>query len=407
MDDDTLKQLPWLPELLAQVRSAFCELEQRQPDQREALQAELQNLERSRQGWSQSMGDPDLPRSLWLDISRRWEEADQRYTEIQTLLDDLMGRFQSFESSITPELVLEHLQRLPEILASQDPTRGNLELGLHIDQIRCHTDGRVVMRTCKLGLLPETIDLFSRSDCPSIEDTSSQGLRRRARLRTEGDKEGSVDLRALADFVADPNRFAGLDEAWFWTDEFQKPEPTSWATEHAEAVFQRRQQARLSYRKLADEFGVTPPTARAALRHYLGKHPEAKDEVQLPRGAPRRPRVNIEEFAAEALDLWLTGEWSKLRLAKRFECSPPTVDKAMASAAEIRGIQVPTAAEIRHEKIRQVRAAHDQGTTLNAIAAQLKISDVTAREYLNASYEADGQSKPDFRRKPDRRTASS
>jgi hypothetical protein len=36
-------------------------------------------------------------------------------------------------------------------LARNNPTLGNLELSMHIDRIDCYDDGKVVLRTCKLG----------------------------------------------------------------------------------------------------------------------------------------------------------------------------------------------------------------------------------------------------------------
>jgi hypothetical protein len=51
-----------------------------------------------------------------------------------------------------------------EILAAENPTRGNLELSLHIDSIRCFRGGRVVMRTCKLGALDGVAKLVANRD---------------------------------------------------------------------------------------------------------------------------------------------------------------------------------------------------------------------------------------------------
>ena len=192
------------------------------------------------------------------------------------------------------------------ILAKQNPTLGNLELSLHIDKIVCSPDDTVTMRTCKLGALTEAVGLLASGDGDETgksvdverDDKSNSNYRvtrrRRGRLRVADADDGSVDMRALADFAADPDRFAGLDEQWFWHDVFHIPDKSpSWAEQNAEAVFERRQEAELSYAKLGKEFGVTAPTARAAVRHYLAEHLEAKDHVNLPRFRCRGPAALI------------------------------------------------------------------------------------------------------------------
>ena len=109
------------------------------------------------------------------------------------------------------------------ILAKQNPTLGNLELSLHIDKIVCSPDGTVTMRTCKLGALTEAVDLLASGDGDEAgksvdiehDDNSNPNYRvtrrRRGRLRVADADDGSVDMRALADFAADPDRFAGLE----------------------------------------------------------------------------------------------------------------------------------------------------------------------------------------------------
>ena len=136
---------------------------------------------------------------------------------------------------IDPQQVVERLGRLDDVLASNNPTLGNLELSLHIDRIECYSDGRVVMRTCKLGVLADVGPLLTENmeiagEAPIKESSERVRPRRRARLRTDGHGDHRDDLKAAAYMAADPDRFDGLPDKWFWSDQFQMPDsPTSWA----------------------------------------------------------------------------------------------------------------------------------------------------------------------------------
>jgi hypothetical protein len=56
--------------------------------------------------------------------------------------------------------VLARIHTLSDVLANNNPTRGNLELSPHIDRITCSRDGSVELRVCKLGSLPDVIDML-------------------------------------------------------------------------------------------------------------------------------------------------------------------------------------------------------------------------------------------------------
>jgi hypothetical protein len=60
--------------------------------------------------------------------------------------------------------VLSRVEKLADVLAANNPTMGNLELSFHIDRIDCFSDGRVEMRTCKLGALTGAADLVADYD---------------------------------------------------------------------------------------------------------------------------------------------------------------------------------------------------------------------------------------------------
>jgi transposase-like protein len=73
-------------------------------------------------------------------------------------------------------------------------------------------------------------------------------------------------LEAAAFSAADPLRFAGLSNDWFWEDRFQIPERMCWSEENALEVAGFRLEHRESIKKTAEYFGKTPPTIRKALK---------------------------------------------------------------------------------------------------------------------------------------------
>jgi len=400
--DETGPQLPpWLPELTAQVTAALENITAGKHDQRPAWEAELRQLEENIQGWSASLAKSTLPGGVRDSIEAQWGAALERKAEIEAETAELLQTAVQADQLVESEQVLRRLERLADVLAAEDPTRGNLELSLHIDRIVCFPDNRVQLRMCKLGIVPDAVDLLAKpviqTTLPTASDVKPSRARRRGKLRVMED-DVDVDLRAQAHFVADVDRFAGLGDEFFWVDEFLIPEALSWASENAEAVFRRRQATRASYAKLAVEFEVTPPTIGAAIRCFLAAHPEERD-IELPRGGKRKPKFDLSTFADEARQLWIDGE-SKEKLAERFGCSAPTVGKAIAFAYEREGLTMPTRSEAHRAKVDEARRRLDAEESLAEISAAMKISDVTARGYLNESFAAEGKPMPDLRRRP-------
>lgn len=389
----------WLPELLEQVAANLELLTAGKQDRRPALEAELLDLQGKTQGWLLTLGNAKLPRALREQVETEWNASVERQHEIEAQLAELDQDHRRADTLVHTEQVSSRLDRLDQVLAVNDPTRGNLELSLHIDRIICFRDDRVQLRMCKLGIMPDAVELLATPVVKSArledEKNSKSRARRRGKLRVLDDNE-DVDLRSQAEFVADVERFAGLSEEWFWIDEFTIPQSSSWASENAETVFRRRQETRLSYAKLALEFGVTPPTIGAAIRCYLEAHPEESD-IQLQRGGKRKPKFDLAKIGPEAKQLWLGGE-SKEKLATRYGCSPPTVDKAIAFAYRQEGLSMPTGATSRAARAAEARRRLDGGETLEEIAAAMDVSDVTARAYLRASFVAEGATMPDLRR---------
>jgi len=136
--------------------------------------------------------------------------------------------------------------------------RTNLELSLHIDAIHCHRDGRVVVRTCKLGALTGCADLLAQPDfspiqaAPNNENALAAKPRRRAIRRVITDDSDAADLQSAAHRAADVDRFAGLGPEWFWEDTFQIPSKVCWLQQNAVSVAAKRQDTAWSVAQLAE-----------------------------------------------------------------------------------------------------------------------------------------------------------
>jgi hypothetical protein len=116
----------------------------------------------------------------------------------------------------------------------------------------------------------------------------------------------------------------------------------------------------------------------------------------LPRGGKRPPKFDVAKFGAEARSLWVAG-WSKLRLADKYGCSAPTIDKALQWAYAQEGLPLPTTKQLKQERISLARDLLDAGCSLEEIARRLNASDVTARQYLRESFAEEGKPMPDLR----------
>ncbi len=405
MDAELLQSTDWFQSLVADVERELRRLNCLNEDRRPGIEHEIQQRESQVQGWRLSLGNPDLDNSVRQLIEVDLKSALLKIEELKSSLSEMNICDESVKRLVDPQVVADRLDRLGGVLASKNASLGHLELSMHVDRIDGYPDGRVVLRTCRLGALADAVDLFNDlgRKPPNLEgDAAEDGKRvkprRRAKLKIDDWEPARGNLNAMRHWAANPNRFADLDECWFCEHEFQVPERTSWAADHAEDVFRRRQEANLSLAKLATEFEVSRPTIGAAIDAYLAKHPDEKDEVDLPRGGARPKKFNVEEFAAEARRLW-EGGWSKLKLAEKYGCSTPVVDKALAHAYEQEGFPVPTRASRYEERVRQSRELLDQGHSLDEISKTMGVSDVTARSYLRKSFKAEGKPMPDLRRR--------
>tara|TARA_E500000305_G_scaffold78256_2_gene63903 strand:- start:478 stop:1716 length:1239 start_codon:yes stop_codon:yes gene_type:complete len=408
VDIDSLINSHWYPVILNEIQQEMDELLKNDSDRENSLLHEIERIADQKKGWMISLSDPNLPQSIRDEIHLDYQRAESRERDIKLQLERRQKREEYMTELLDPELVLESLNRLDEVLAGENATRGNLELSLHIDRIECFTDGHVTMRLCRLGPLPRCIEFMkhnsSNSEGKGQPDTFDgppvhQGTpRRRAKLRVESIGPEGKELESAAAFATDPERFTGIGPEWFEEIEFDVPHEKHWYQIYASEVFHRRQEKELSFAKLAKKFGVTPPTVRAAVEYYLETHPDAKDNVKLQCGGKRPPKFDLSKIGPEARVLW-ESRWSKLKLAKKYGCSPPTIDKALKWSYAQDGLSMPTKEELQKAIATRARKLLDEEKSLEEICDIMDCSDVTARRYLKMSFEAEGKTMPDLRRK--------
>jgi len=332
MDVNDLHNCEWFPGLEEEVRLALEAMSDRRDDHRPALEYELQRLKENQKGWAQSLAKPDLSTAIRAAVETEWEEALARQRQIESLLAEEQVRGQQRSQVLDSQQIVARLNRLDEVLASNNPTYGNLELSLHIDRIDCFSDGHVELRTCKLGILGDAAELLAENaettdaaapDC----DTARVRPRRRARLRTEGLPGNGDELKAAADMAADPHRFAGLPAMWFWVDTFRIPERKSWAKQYAPDVAAARATG-LTMENLAARFGKTVPTIRASLRHAA----KLDGAINLPKKMPRS-RWH-EDHAVEVAALKASGK-STLDIARHYGKSDTLIRSALKHAERL------------------------------------------------------------------------
>jgi hypothetical protein len=269
---EAVRRTDWFGSLVNQVEQELQRLAADRQDDRPAPGQELKDLQDRIRGWSQSLAKPDLPPAVRAAIEADFEKALRRRQELEHRQAEIDALRQQTRAVIDAQQVVDRLNRLAEVLAQNNPTRGNLELSLHVEQIRCHQDGRVVVRTCKLGALAGGVELLTgrptaeaRSATPPVQGIAARP-RRRARLRIDSAGEDPEALREAAITAADVHRFAGLGPEWFWEDTFYIPCKMCWSEEHAAEVVAKKRETGWPLARLAEHFGKSIPTIRLALK---------------------------------------------------------------------------------------------------------------------------------------------
>lgn len=334
MNLDDLEKSAWFPELKHDIESALKDILGSHTNQPSQLQRELETLRQQKSGWKKSLGDPNLSPSLREEIHADYEHATARESEIIQELKRREDRQQYLQNIFAPSLVLDCLNRLDQVLAGDNATLGNMELSLHIDRIDCFDDGHIEMRVCRLGALAECVELLStegdegsaaEADSSPQNKTGEITPRRRSKRRVEAIGRDAVEQDAIAEFAADPDRFAGLGEEWFETYEFEVPTEKHWYQLQATEVAKRRRDG-LTHAQLSAEFGVTVPTIRKSLNYAAEKDPTLSD---LPR---KMSRLRWHEEHADAVQAKHAAGLSTKELVEYFGKSDTTILKALRFA---------------------------------------------------------------------------
>ena len=343
---ERLMSNPRFLEFLDYVRQELTRLQPDTSTREAALLAEKAELEAQCQGWLQSLGNPSLSPSVRSAVETQYEEGEKRTQEIATELAEMQFRSDQAIECVEPERVVDCLQQLDDILASENPSAANLMLSQHIEGIYCNQEGRVVVRTCKLGALAGAIDLVSQ-DKPEQDSTGgaetesvfSAQPRRRGRLDIGAAIEDDDTAASLNQFAVDPRRFAGLGDEWFSEDVFHLPEKSCWAEEHSREVAEFRLSTHCSIQRTADHFGKTPPTIRKALRYAKLAH----DIDATGKGVTHPIRRNWARDNAEAVAEFFQQPGATMKAAAaHFKKSEPTIRKARDLANEQEDQVAPT-----------------------------------------------------------------
>lgn len=325
------RQVPdWFPGLVERVQQEMQRQAEKQPDERAAWEKEVKELEERVAGWSLSLANPRLDPVLRADIEHQYGQTKARVAQLQQLQKEHDSKEERLHYVLDPRLVVDRLRRLGEVLASNNPTQGNIELSRHIDRIECFADGKVVLRTTPLGIFDGSVQLLRRTPGGSDTEAGVNGLsrpvtqvqpRRRAQLRVEepvfGDDHGDGALE-----ITDPERFSGLDACWFWEDALEIPRSLSWAEAHAAEPLR----ASMTMEQLAAHFGKAIPTIRNALRKAAAAGMPVSN---LPRKLLRA--CWAKEHAAEIVAMKKEGKGT-LEIAKHFGKSDTTIRAALKLA---------------------------------------------------------------------------
>lgn len=321
----------WYGDLKKEIEQELAARRHQEPELAGQLESRRTKLEAQIQGWALSLGNQNLPHAVRTTLESSIAGAFEQIREIDAQLSELRLRTSTAARVLDSQVVAERLNRLPELLASGNPVLVNLELSQHIDRIVCFPDGKVSVRLSRLGALAGAVPLLEsdHSGCDASHDVASGVVptrpKRRARAAVVTGARPREDLQATVEWATDPHRFAGLDERWFETCEFQIPLRTSWAEQSALDVARYRLEHRATLEQLSAHFQKSIPTIRKALAFARDQGLDASETMlRLPRGR-QWARQNMTRVAE-----YLNSTGSTLRAAARhFGVSEPTIRKAL------------------------------------------------------------------------------
>lgn len=69
-----------------------------------------------------------------------------------------------------------------------------------------------------------------------------------------------------AEFACNPHRFDGLDDKWFWIDEYQVPSKICWPDQNAMEVYRAKYETGMTFTQMEKHFEVSKPTLQKAIK---------------------------------------------------------------------------------------------------------------------------------------------
>ncbi len=174
------------------------------------------------------------------------------------------------------------------------------------------------MRGTWLGVFDGATHLLSRTTGDSPTPANSQAVTPRKRGRLQLPNLSANAAKIDTDTSLDPERFAGLSGEFFWSEEMMLERTLSWSEENATTVASARIEGR-THEQLAEQFGVTVPTIRKALRIA------AKSNLSLAQLPRKMPRARWQDSYAD--EVWARKQEGRTvkQLAAHFDVSEPLI----------------------------------------------------------------------------------
>lgn len=333
----------WLPELIAEVRTDLFQRLAQDQDRRPMLEKEAKDIDGKVAGWGETLSKSDLPPLVRTQVEKQLNTALRRKLEIEVELEMLAHGTNHVDEILAPNVAIDRLQHLDDVLAGGNASDMNVELALHIESILVHPDGTVVMRTNRLGIFEGAAQILAGEIAEigileeMIEQRDGFQIRPRALSRRRTTIVGESSTLAKFDGVIEGH--VPLPEKWIDEAIFKMPRLISWAEEHAIEVAERRLSDR-TIEQLCVEFDKTPPTIRDALRHAVRIDSRFKDLPQKVARARWHEDHALEVAAKKKADRLNTDE-----LVAHFHKSDTTIRKALDHAVTLGGEPESAAAE--------------------------------------------------------------
>lgn len=288
---DEVQSLPWFQELLEEIQRCRAKRLAQSPCDANAFHQRLATLARQQQGWVMSLANAELPLTVRRELERLISESQKECTNLEHQLAELDNLSTAGSKALDPQKVLDKLNCLSEVLQSNCPGRGNIELSGYIDAIKCHPNGKIELRMFKLGAFdrfdPEVAQLHALFATPSTTPSvfsptpldkekstnSDQGdiipgkpqIRKRRQFKPLN-TDDLLETSARAEAMMEIDRFAAFGPEFFWTEQFQLPAKLPWHVANADAVAEYKAQEH-TYDETCIRFGRSKPIILKAIRH--------------------------------------------------------------------------------------------------------------------------------------------